>query len=110
MRAGGDFCADQLQMFRHRVRVCPGHDKPGAFAFGRTNGAKDVGPLRALVVGRARAGSAFGPPPGDLVFLADPRFILKPDLDRRPALFYADGLDQVGEVFLNASMASGSCA
>lgn len=34
----------------------------------------------------------------DLVLLTNPRFILKPDLHRRPALFYADGRNQIGGV------------
>ena len=49
-------------------------------------------------------------PPSDLVLLTDPRLVLEPDLYRRPALIDADGGDDVGEVFLNAAMASSSWA
>jgi len=110
MGASGDLCADQFQMFSHGMGVGPRHDEPGTLSLGGADCAKEIGPFGALVVRRAWAGSTFGPSSGDLVLLANPGFILKPNFHRRPALFYADGRDQIGEVFLNASMASGSCA
>lgn len=104
------FGADQLQVLRHRMGVGPRHDETGALTLGRADCAKNVSPFGPLVVRRARTGSALCPSSGEFVLLVDPRFILKPDLHRRPALFYADGRDQIGEVFLKASMASGFCA
>jgi hypothetical protein len=64
----------------HRRDVAPGHDQPGALAFGGADCAKDVGPFGALVVGCAGPGSPADPAAGDLILLAHPGFILPPQL------------------------------
>lgn len=110
VRASCDLRADQLQVLGHGVRVAIGHYQTGALALRRTDGTEDISPFRALVMRRPGAGSAPGPTTGDLVLLAEARFILKPDLNRRPTVFYADRSDDIGEVFLKASMASSSWA
>jgi len=46
----------------------------------RADRPEDVGPLGALVVRRRRTGAAQRPATGDLVLLADARFVLPPDL------------------------------
>ena len=87
------------------------HDQPGALALRRADGAEYVGPLRALVVRRPGAGAAPCPAAGDLVLLADASFVLEPDLyGLAPSALGADLRQEGGEVFLKASMASGSCA
>lgn len=90
VRARSNLCADQLQVFRHCVGVTIGHDQTDALALRRAGSAEDVGPFCALIVRRSGAGSTFRPSAGDLVLLAEARFILKPDFYRRPAIVYAD--------------------
>ena len=68
------------QMIQWIICSAERHDQPGALAFGGTDGAKDVGPFGALVVGCSGPGSAPGPAAGDLVLLAHPGFILPPQL------------------------------
>jgi hypothetical protein len=59
----------------------------------------------ALVGGLARPRSAPSPLAHEAILLADPRLVLKPDLDRLP---FGDasqvGAQDGGEVFLNASI------
>ncbi len=78
------------------------HDQPGALAFGGADGAKDVGPFGALVVGCAGPGSAPDPAPGDGVLLADPHLVLEPQLYFGPGREARPYLRQLGgEVFCN---------
>src|SRR3977135_1321734 len=103
----GDF----FQMQRHRGGVATRQDKTGAGSSCRADGTEDVGRTRPLI-GRCRGASpAPRPSPGDLVLLADPGLVLEPDLyrlARRVAL--GDLVEALGEVFLNATRASASCA
>jgi hypothetical protein len=103
--------ADLEEMGLHRFGVAPGHDEPGALSLGRADGPEDVGPFGALVVRCPRPSAATGPAAGDLVLLADPGLIREPDLYQ---LAWGRGLRDLrqagGEVFLNASIVSGSCA
>jgi len=64
----------------HRLGVATGQDQSGTDTARGTDGAEDVGRLGALVMRRAWPGSALGPAPGDLVLLANPGFVLEPDL------------------------------
>jgi len=83
------------------------HDEAGALSCLRTDRAEDVGRLGALVMGRRGTGAATRPAPGELVLLADPRFVLKPQLyacARRQRL--ADLRQAGGKVFLKAATAS----
>ena len=64
---------DFLQMKRHGFTVAGGEYEPGAFSFGRADGADRT---RPLVVRRPRPCPAFRPSPGDFVFLPDPSFVL----------------------------------
>jgi hypothetical protein len=70
--AGRDRSADLAEVGLHRLGVAPGHDEAGALALGGTDGAEDVGPFRALVVGCPRPGAALRPAAGDLVFSVRP--------------------------------------
>jgi hypothetical protein len=111
MRAGLDRGADLVKVGLHGGGVAPGHDEACAFSVGRADCSQDIGPLRALVVRRAGPCPTPGPATGDLVLLPDARLILEPDFyfDVRSNLV-ADRCQVGGQVFLNASMASASCA
>ena len=65
---------------------------------------------RALIMGGAGARALAGPAISQFVFLPDPHLVLEPYLYRcaRREL-RADFRRPCGKVFLNASMASGSC-
>lgn len=70
----------------------------------RTDGTEDVSRAGALIVWRRGARSTLGPPPGNLVLLTDPGFILEPDLYPNARAFLArDLLQESREVFLNVS-------
>jgi hypothetical protein len=104
-----DRCADLLKVILHCGGITPGHDKGGALALRRANGAEDIGRDRALVVGSPGTRAALGPSTGQLVLLTDAGLILEPDLDldTRADLFL-DRRQFGGEVFLKFSIASAS--
>lgn len=107
MSALGDRAADLVEVELHGVGVGEGECERCARATGGADGAEEVGVLVALVGRLARAGATPGPLPDYAVLLADPGFILKPDLDglslRQPGQMR---LQRAREVFLNASMIS----
>lgn len=102
MCTGGNLGAVQLQVLAHSMSVGPRHDQPGSLASCRTERAKDVRSFRPLIVWRMGPGATAHPSAGDLVLLPHPRFILEPNLYRRPAVPNADVADQVGEVFFES--------
>lgn len=67
------------QVQRHGVGVAEREDQTCPLAKLWADGAEDVGRFRPLVLGRRRPGAPSGPAASDLVFLADPRFVLEPD-------------------------------
>ncbi len=84
----------------HCGRIDEGHDQPRCRAARRTDCAKEVGPLIAGIAGRAGSGAAPGPDAGQAALLADPRFILEPDLQRLALRPRRDRRRyRVGEVF-----------
>ena len=105
---GGDRLGYLGEMQVHRRDVAEGQDQPGRLAFGRTDRAEDIGRLGALVARGGRPRAAPGPPPGDLVLLADPGLVGEPDLYALARRLAARDLRQtVGEVFLKTTAASG---
>ncbi len=103
--------ADFLEMLGHGLRVAPGHDEAGALALGGADRAEDVGPFRALIVRRARAGSAPSPAPGDRILLADPGLVLPPQLYGGAGRELRPDRVQLGrEGFLKSSSAASLCA
>jgi len=96
----------------HRLGVAERQDQGHALAVLRTDRAEDVGGGGTLVAGRSWSGAAFGPPPGDLVLLADARLILEPDfyLAAVNALLARDRVQACGEAFLKSSMAPSAWA
>jgi len=108
-RRHGD--ADFFEMQVHSVRIAERQDEPRTLAFSRTDGAEDVGPIRTLIVGRARPRSTPCPAPRDFVLLAYARFVLKPDFDFGAfAKFRPDLRHLRREVFLKASRANSFCS
>src|ERR1700690_681100 len=89
MSAGIDGGGDFSEMGIHRLGIAPWQDETDTLALLRTDRAEDVGPLGSLIVRRAGPCSALGPTARDLVLLANPGFVLEPELDlyaRREAL------------------------
>jgi hypothetical protein len=76
----------------------------GAFAEPGTDRAEQIGVLVALIGRQARSCAGPGPDPSAAVLLAEPGFVLEPDLDRfvLGQMAYV-GRQRVLEVFLNAS-------
>lgn len=83
MGADSDRLGDLTQMDLHGGGIAKGQDPGSSRAPLGADGAKEMGPCGALIMGRARAGSAPRPAPAQLVLLTGPHFILEPDLDRR---------------------------
>src|SRR5215475_7040378 len=86
MASGGDISRNGRKLQAHRCRVAPRQDQSDSLAFLRADGAEDVGRGGALVVRSGRPGSPQCPSASDLVLLADPRLVAKPDL-------YVAGID-----------------
>ena len=104
----GDFREEQI----HRLGVAGRQDEGCTLALPGADCAKDVGGRGTLVARRTWAGATLRPPAGDLVFLADPSLIRKPDfylvaVDR---LLARDCVQASGEVFLKSSIAPSACA
>jgi hypothetical protein len=94
----------------HGLGVAGGQHEGGTGSALRAYRAEQIGRLGALIVAGAGTRALSGPTIGELVLLTDPHLVLEPHLYwcvRRE--FCADFRHTLGEVFLNASMASGSC-
>jgi len=102
---------DLIDMPLHGLGVAARQHESGTDTALGTNGPEDIGRLCALVMRCSGPASPFCPAARDLVFLADPRFILPPKLywraGREPG---PDRFQLGGETFLKASMASSFCA
>jgi hypothetical protein len=109
MRSRGDTAADFSQMHGHCIGIGSGQDERRRSAALRTDGAKNVSPLVALVAWRTRSGSSLGPDTGQRPLLTDAGFVLEPDFDRLVfGMLGEPRRDRCGKVFLNASWASSS--
>ena len=112
MGARRDGFGDLGEMQVHRLGIAEGQDQSRALALFRADGTKDIGRCGSLIPRSARASAAFGPPAGDLVFLADTSLVLEPnfylaDIDR---FFARDFIQARWEVFLKFSIAPSACA
>jgi hypothetical protein len=88
----------------HRFGVGAGQGERCSDASGRANRSEQIGVFVALICGLARPGSASCPLSNLAVLLADPGFVLKPDLDRRRLRQAVEmSAQRAREVFLNAS-------
>ena len=102
-----DCLGDLGQMERHGLGRAARQNQAGAFALGRTDRSEDVRRSRPEIARGRGTGSALSPTPGDLVLLADPRLIGKPDLYGLAASLGLRDLRQTrGEVFLKADTAA----
>src|SRR5712672_141554 len=111
MSAGGDGLGDLDQVQPHALGGAAGQDQAGALTLFRADGAVEVGRSGALVLQGDGSGAALGPASGDLVLLTDPGLVLEPDLYRLARGVALLDLRHKGlELFLNASIASGSWA
>src|SRR5690606_31207098 len=107
-RHGG---SDLNEMQRHSLGVASRQDERRAFAFGRADRPVDIGRTRPLILWRRRPCSASGPATRNPVLLADPSFILPPQLYWRAGRERRPDRCQLGwEVFLKEGMASVSWA
>lgn len=95
------------KMQRHGFGIAEGQHQPRALALFGADRAEDIGRFGPLVLGCRGPRSAFGPAPGELVFLADASLILEPYLYGRAAREGGRDLCQLGgkAPFLKASMA-----
>src|ERR1700722_15785773 len=107
-----DGAGDFRQMQVHRLGIAGRQDQGDSLSLLRADGSEDVGRGGALIPRSARASAALGPPAGDLVLLADARFICEPNLYFRniDRLFERDFIQVRWEVFLKSSMAPSACA
>lgn len=106
----GDMQGDLVEMELHRLGVGEGQCKSRADAPGWTDRAEQVGTLVALIGRLDWPRAAPRPLPDDTIFLADPGFVLEPDLDPLAPRYGADmGFERAGEIFLKASMVRLSC-
>ena len=95
----------------HHVGVRVGQGESRSDTASRTDRAKQIGVVVALVGALSGARSTPGPLADEAILLANSGFILEPDLDRRrlgDALEMS--LQRAREVFLNASTIRSSCA
>lgn len=111
MRALGDVPRYLVEMELHGMSVGERQGEGCSFAARGTDRTEQPGVFVALIGRLARPCSAPGPLANEAVLLADPRFILKPNLDRGfRRQFGQMSAQRRCEVFLYAAMISASCA
>jgi len=108
--AGGYSCSDLVEMKLHGFGVAERQNEGSAGSMFRADSTEQIGRLGALIMNGSGTRSCPGPAISEFVLLADPHLVLEPDLYRCARRESgADFCHAVGKVFLNASMASGSC-
>ena len=101
---------DLIEMKLHGFGVAGWQHEGGAGSAFGADRTEQIGRLGALIVDGAGTRALPGPAIGELVLLADPHLVLEPHLYRCAGReLRADFRHTCGKVFLNASMASGSC-
>src|SRR5215204_6269607 len=98
---------DLGQVQVHGFGVAGRQDQSSSLALARADGAEDVGRGRALIVWCRGPRPPPGPPPRDLILLADARLVREPDLypARSDALLPRDLVQARREAFLKSSTA-----
>lgn len=120
VRTRRHFGGDPGEMKVHGFCVAGWQDQSCSFTLFRADGAENVGRRGALVTWRTGARTTFGPPPRDLVLLADTRLVpcssqgqaLEPYLYpvRIDPVLAHDLIQAAGEVFLKSSIAPATWA
>jgi len=80
MGSGCDGNGYFLEMKVHGGGIASGQHQGRTDAPGRADSAEDINRAGPLILGSRRARSPFRPAPCDLVLLADPGFVLEPNL------------------------------
>ena len=110
MGTGRHVEGDLFEMHAHRLAVTAGHDDAGSLAFSRADRAKDPGRGAALIARSGGTRATPCPAPGELGLLADPGFILPPQLYRGSFGQALADLRQTGaELLLKMAMSSLFC-
>src|SRR5215468_2924621 len=110
VRSEGDFGCDLVEMELHGFAVASRQHEGGAGSTFGTDRTKQISRLGPLIVGGTGARAFHGPAVGQLVLLTHPHLILEPDFYRCVGCeLRTDFRHTLGEVFLNASMASAFC-
>ena len=110
MRSFSDGAGDLIEVELHGLGIGVGQSQGSSRAPGRADCAEQIGALIALVGWLSGPRSALSPLPYEAILLADPRFVLEPDLDGLPPRKAAQmGAQRGREVFLNASIVRPSC-
>ena len=105
--AARDATRDFVQAHLHRLSVGVGQCKRRPFATRGTDGSKQIGVLIALTGGLTRSRSTPRPLANLSVLVADPGFILEPNLDWLALRDMGEmRLQRLAEVFLNAAIVS----
>ena len=71
---------DLIEMELHGLGVAEGQNEGGAGSVFGAHRTEQIGRLGALIMSGSRTRTFPGPTIGDLVLLADPHLVLKPDL------------------------------
>jgi hypothetical protein len=108
VRAGSDVARDFVDVELHRLGVGEGERQGRAFALSGADRAKQIGVFAALVGGLPGPRSAPRPLAHEAVLLADARFVLEPDFNRR-ALRQGGQMDVQDRREVNASTMRTSC-
>ena len=111
VRARCNAAADFGKMLAHGFKVDGRHDDACTYAARWADGAEDVGPGVAAIARGSGSAAALRPNAGQCALLADPGFVLPPDLERfAGSMRRQGGCNQVGEVFLCVCWAPASCS
>jgi len=106
-----DITGDLVEVKLHHVGVRVGQSESRSDTASRTDRAKQISVVVALVGWLCGPRSAPGPLAHEAVLLADPGLVLEPDFDRRRlGDAFEMSLQRAWEVFLNASTIRSSCA
>ena len=109
MSAGGDGSGDLGKVEVHRLGIGAGQHEARDDGTSGADSSEEITPLVAGVALGAGPCAALGPDAGECALLANPCFILEPYFQRLALCSLRDHRrDRFGEVFLNASWASGS--
>lgn len=93
------------KMQLHAVQVADGKHQACRRSLFRTDGPENPRGSGAQVSNRPGPGAPFCPAPGQLRFLADPRFVRPPEFDIVSGMSGPDRSNGIGELFLKMSCA-----